>query len=55
MPAKARLQEEQVELALPFSGGHVLEFYELTPAVRTQQLEAWLERSSDLLVPPTLK
>ena len=41
---------------LQFGGGHVLEFYDLTPAVRTQHLEAALERwSSGHAAPPTLR
>ena len=41
---------------LAFGGGHVLEFYDLTPAVRTQHLEAFLERlCSGHAAPPTLK
>lgn len=34
------LGEEDAEVQ--FGGGHVLEFYGLTPAVRTQHLEAFL-------------
>ena len=42
--------------ALPFGGGHVLELYDLTPAVRTQHLEAFLERfCGGHPVQPTLK
>ncbi len=41
---------------LAFGGGHVLEFFDLTPAVRTQHLEAFLERlCSGHAAPPTLK
>lgn len=41
---------------LQFGGGHVLEFYELTPAVRTQHLEAFLERHArGHRAPPTLR
>ncbi|KAI3432674.1 hypothetical protein D9Q98_004218 [Chlorella vulgaris] len=41
---------------LPFGGGHLLEFFGLSPAVRTQDLEALLERlCSSHAVQPTLK
>lgn len=41
---------------LQFGGGHVLEFYELTPVVRTQHLEAFLERHArGHRAPPTLR
>lgn len=41
---------------LQFGGGHVLELFDLTPAVRTQHLEAFLERlCSGHPAPPTLK
>lgn len=45
-------EEEQ----LAFGGGHVLELFDLTPAVRTQHLEAFLERlCSGHPAPPTVK
>ncbi|KAL4855455.1 Serine/threonine-protein kinase EDR1 [Chlorella vulgaris] len=41
---------------LPFGGGHLLEFFGLSPAVRTQDLEALLEHlCSSHAVQPTLK
>ncbi|KAL4452739.1 hypothetical protein ABPG75_008401 [Micractinium tetrahymenae] len=41
---------------LQFGGGHVLEFYDLTPAVRTQHLEGFLERHArGHKAPPTLR
>ncbi|PSC74313.1 coiled-coil domain-containing R3HCC1L [Micractinium conductrix] len=41
---------------LQFGGGHVLEFYGLTPAVRTQHLEEFMERHArGHAAPPTLK
>ncbi|KAL4421016.1 hypothetical protein ABPG77_008853 [Micractinium sp. CCAP 211/92] len=47
---------EEEEEELQFGGGHVLEFYDLTPAVRTQHLEAFLERHArGHRAPPTLR
>jgi hypothetical protein len=44
------------EAPLQFGGGHVLELFDLTPAVRTQHLEAFLERlCSSHPVQPTIK
>jgi hypothetical protein len=44
------------EAPLQFGGGHVLELFDLTPAVRTQHLEAFLERlCSGHPVQPTIK
>lgn len=54
-PAAAAEGGEEVE-TLAFGGGHVLELFDLTPAVRTQHLEAFLERlCSGHAAPPTLK
>lgn len=56
-PAPAAAAEGGAEAeTLAFGGGHVLEFFDLTPAVRTQHLEAFLERlCSGHAAPPTLK
>lgn len=57
-PAAAVTSADGGEAAdtLAFGGGHVLELFDLTPAVRTQHLEAFLERlCSGHAAPPTLK
>lgn len=42
--AAAPAGPEDEEQPLAFGGGHVLEFFDLTPAVKTQHLEECLER-----------